>query len=140
MRRVVLILAVMLLGVMMFSGVALARDITGTNGPDTLIGTINPDEIFGLRGADYIAGRPSGDELYGNRANDEVHGDRGNDFIDGGFGSDWLFGGPGDDTISAADGYEDRIRCGTGFDTVYADNVDNLLFIDPDCEDVIFSE
>ena len=66
--RALLIVATMLLGVVMLSGVALAKNITGTNGPDRLIGTPNKDQIYGLGGPDYLSGKPSADALYGGRA------------------------------------------------------------------------
>ena len=108
-----LILATIMLGVMMFSGVALAKNIMGPFGPDRLIGTAKVDEIYGLGG------------------NDKVLGNGGNDRIDGGFGSDSLFGGAGNDVISAADRYEDHINCGSGIDTVYIDEFD---IISKNCE------
>jgi Ca2+-binding RTX toxin-like protein len=108
-----LLLMTMVLGMMIFSGVALAKNIRGSFGPDKLIGTAKVDEIYGLGG------------------NDKVHGKGGNDRIDGGFGSDSLFGGAGNDLISAADRYEDHITCGSGIDTVYIDEFD---IVGKDCE------
>jgi hypothetical protein len=37
-----------------------------------------------------------------------------------------LFGGPGNDTILAADGRADQVKCGTGNDTAYVDEEDDV--------------
>jgi Ca2+-binding RTX toxin-like protein len=94
--RALLIVATMLLGVLVLSGIALAVTKTcttnnpcaGTNGPDKLTGTDSANQIRGLGGPDTISGRG------------------------------------GDDTISIADGYEDDVSCGAGTDTVYVDELD----------------
>jgi Ca2+-binding RTX toxin-like protein len=140
-RRAILILATMSLGVLMLSGVALARDIQGTFGPDDLEGTNQADRIYGLGAADTITGKAGNDDCYGGSGADTIRCGDGNDRIDGGFGEDKLFGGPGDDTISAADGQMDRVSCGQGTDTAYVDEfdvvVDNLL---SRCENVFLAE
>jgi Ca2+-binding RTX toxin-like protein len=132
-RRAILILATMSLGVLMLSGVALARDITGTFGDDLRIGTNQADRIYGLGGKDTIIGRGGPDDCYGGSGMDVVRCGSGNDRIDGGFGEDELFGRAGDDTISAADGQEDQVNCGAGDDTAYVDQLD---VVDPNCENV----
>jgi hypothetical protein len=126
--RSLLILATMLLGVMMLSGVALAVTKTcttdpceGTNGPDRLTGTSAENQIYGLGGPDYINGKAAADKLYGGRGQDEVRGKGGRDYISGGRVTDDLFGGRGSDTIKAQDGYKDYIDCGLGDDTAYVD-------------------
>ena len=48
----------------------------------------------------------------------------------GGGGADGIASGPGDDTIDAHDNRRDRVYCGGGTDTVYADAFDILR----DCE------
>ena len=57
MRHFTLLLASMALMVAVAAGVALAENITGTDGPDTLIGTPENDLIRGLGGNDFISGR-----------------------------------------------------------------------------------
>jgi Ca2+-binding RTX toxin-like protein len=126
-RRALLILATMSLGVLMLSGVALARDIPGTFAPDDLEGTNQADRIYGLGAADTITGKAGNDDCYGGSGADTIRCGDGNDRIDGGFGEDDLFGGPGDDTISAADGQEDRVSCGQGTDTAYVDELDVVV-------------
>jgi Ca2+-binding RTX toxin-like protein len=126
----------MMIGVMLLvgGGVALAKTITGTNGPDTLIGTISPDQISGLRGGDYIDGMQGDDTLYGNQGNDKVLGRGGKDRMAGGLHRDVLWGGSANDTIRAADGYADTVDCGTGTnDTAY---IDVTLDTRMNCENV----
>jgi Ca2+-binding RTX toxin-like protein len=53
--------------------------------------------------------------------------------ITGGAGSDQLTGGPGNDAIDARDGYADRVSCGTGTDSVKADQHDQ---VHSNCENV----
>jgi hypothetical protein len=54
-RRVVLLLGgMMLVGVIVLGGVALAQDIRGTFGQDDLEGTNQLDRIYGLGAADTI--------------------------------------------------------------------------------------
>jgi Ca2+-binding RTX toxin-like protein len=133
-RRAGLILATMLLGVIVLSGVALALTIScttnpceGTSGPDTLIGNATKNLIDGNPGADYIAGKGGADKLNGNRDNDEVHGGGSPDNIFGGkhSDSDSLYGENGNDTIIAVEefspGWPDYIDCGDGTDTAYVD-------------------
>jgi len=131
--RALLIVATMLLGVVVLSGVALAKNITGTNGPDRLIGTPNKDQIYGLGGPDYLSGKPSADALYGGRDNDQVRAGNGRDHVFGGQGSDELYGGGGNDVMSAADGYKDYVNCGRGTDNAYVDKRDR---VNRDCENV----
>lgn len=83
-------------------------DLEGTRGTDTLAGTSGNDVIAGLRGNDRLRGRGGDDTLVG------------------GPGRDLLAGGPGDDTINARDGGADRIDCGPGWDTVVADDRDDI--------------
>ncbi len=132
-RRVLLILGTMLLGVMLLGGVALAKTITGTNGPDRLIGTSKKDRITGLGGADYLAGKQKADELKAGRGRDEVRAGNGRDSVAGGGGRDEVYGGGGNDTINAQDGYEDAVNCGIGTDTAYVDKRD---VVNRDCENV----
>ncbi len=133
-RRALLILASVMLGVVLLGGVALAKEITGTNGPDDLEGTNRADKIWGLDGRDYIAGKGGSDSLYGGRANDEVRGADGRDHVDGGHGSDYLYGGSKNDWLKAVDGERDHVSCGSGRDDkAYVDKIDR---VNDDCENV----
>ena len=79
-----LIVATMLLGGMLLSGVVLAKDIrgdgrnnnlTGTNGTDYIKGNGGADTIDGKKGADTISGGKGTDRLRGGRSNDWIWGD-----------------------------------------------------------------
>jgi Ca2+-binding RTX toxin-like protein len=133
-RRMVLLCAALLVGVIVLSGVALAEDIRGTFGPDDLEGTTQMDRIYGLGAADTITGKAGDDDCYGGSGADVIRCGPGNDRIDGGFGEDELFGGLGDDTILAADGQRDIVDCGLGTDTAYVDELDEVA---ENCEEVL---
>jgi Ca2+-binding RTX toxin-like protein len=133
-RRVMLLGGMLLVGVLVLSGIALAEDIRGTfKQDDDLTGTPQMDRIYGLGAADTISGWAGNDDCNGGSGAHEVRCGGGNDRIDGGFGFDDLFGGPRNDTISAADGFEDYVNCGTGIDTAYVDNQDTVL---NNCENI----
>ena len=134
-RQMVLLFGGMLLvGVIMISGVALAANIRGTFGQDNLIGTNQLDRIYGLGAADTISGLAGNDDCYGGSGADEISCGPGNDRIDGGFGEDILFGGPDNDTILATDGQVDEVDCGLGDnDTAYVDEFDDPV---ENCENV----
>lgn len=123
--------------------------IGGRGGNDALFGNGGRDLVYGGPGADRISGGPGDDQgtailwaLSGGPGNDLVSGDGGDDYIVGDSGRDILKGGPGDDHIASTTGesYDapnstDKIYCGTGFDTVYADPADKIA---DDCEIVRF--
>ena len=124
-----------MVGVMLFSGVALADNIVGTFGNDDLRNqaTAQRDRIYGLGGQDTIAGKGGNDDCYGGSGGDTISCGGGNDRIDGGFGEDTLSGNAGNDTILAADGQVDEVDCGNGVDTAYVDELD---VVNDDCENV----
>jgi hypothetical protein len=147
--RAGLILATMVLGGMMLSGVALAitcsPDCGGTPGRDSLLGTASANQMAGYGSRDYINGYANGDRLWGGDGNDTLRGGDGEDVIEGNAGVDDVKGGPGkdrvfghdgrrqednidelnggrdDDVIVAVDNDRDHINCGTGRDTAYVD-------------------
>ncbi len=132
MRRLVLLLAAMALALVVASGVALAVNKIGTDGPDTLRGTSRADTLLGKggndvlfalggrdnllggEGKDWVLGgnerRPSGGDknLAGGPGNDGVLGGRGPDNVLGEEGNDWVADGPNRefsiDKLSAGDG------------------------------------
>ena len=128
MRRVVLLMAAMALALLLSSGVALAVNKIGTNGPNTLRGTNGADNLlgkggndvlFGLGGRDNLLGgagkdwvlggnerRPQGGDknLVGGPGNDGVLGGRGSDNLTSNSGNDFVDGGPGADNIVGGDG------------------------------------
>jgi Ca2+-binding RTX toxin-like protein len=114
--RLALACVVMLIGVLLVGGVALAAGFRGTSGSDEISGTDRKDTIRGLGGDDRLAGRGGDDEIYGGGGKDKINGNN------------------GDDRIMAADGKRDVIRCGSGRDYVYAD-YDRY---DPDGTDLVY--
>lgn len=95
-----LIVATMLLGGMLLSGVVLAKNIkgdgrnnnlTGTNGTDNIKGNGGADTIDGKKGADTISGGKGADRLRGGRSNDWIWGDSNYDIALGNQGNDNLF-------------------------------------------------
>src|SRR5829696_5505046 len=109
-RRMVLLGGMLLVGVIVLSGVALAEDIRGTFGPDDLEGTNQMDRIYGLGAKDTLRGRAGNDDCYGGRG--------------------------ANDTILAADGQLDVVDCGLGTDTAYVDELDEVA---ENCEEVFLA-
>jgi Ca2+-binding RTX toxin-like protein len=97
MRRVILLLVMIAAMVVVSSGVALAVNKVGTNGPDTLRGT---------NGADNLLGKGGNDVLYSLAGRDTLLGGEGKDWLLGGNeqrplgGVKTLVGGPGNDAIA----------------------------------------
>jgi Ca2+-binding RTX toxin-like protein len=130
MRRVVFLLMVMAAALVLVSGVALAVDKIGTNGPDTLRGTNGNDDLLGRGGQDNMFSLNGTDNMLGGDGKDNVwagtergpgegdknlQGGSGNDSVLGGLGTDSLLGGTGNDNV---DGYRgsDNIVGGEGTD------------------------
>ena len=116
MRRVALVLAAMALALLLASGVALAVNKVGTNGPDTLTGTNGDDnlignggndEFFSLNGRDYLLGGAGKDclicatrQFRGFAGEKNLVGGPGNDFVLASRGSDSVVGEEGNDLLS----------------------------------------
>lgn len=115
MRRVGFALAAVVLAAVVALP-ALALNITGTRGNDTLRGTAKADKINGKAG------------------NDRIFGVAGNDTLIGGAGRDHVDGGPGNDRLVIRDGVRDTAACGTGRDTVTADTADT---VGANCENIL---
>jgi Ca2+-binding RTX toxin-like protein len=94
MGRVVLVLAATALALLLASGVALAVNKVGTNGPDTLRGTDRADNLSGRAGNDFLVGLGGSDNLLGDRGKDVLFG--GSERRPSG-GDKNLAGGPGND-------------------------------------------
>jgi Ca2+-binding RTX toxin-like protein len=119
-------------------------DVTpGGDNSDSVWATVLPCTLVGTQGRDHLQGTPRADRICGLDGPDWINGGAGNDYLDGGPGNDTIIGGPGHDTIlggpgndviRAQDGVRDRIDCGKGTDTVYADRVDVVA---RNCEKVI---
>jgi Ca2+-binding RTX toxin-like protein len=149
MRRAILIVATMALTLLVASGVALAVNKIGTNGPDTLRGTNGADNLLGkggndklyaLRGRDNLLGGPGKDLVLGGPARRPLGGDKnlaggaGNDVVFGGRGSDNILGETGNDFVQDVDALSDfstdRLSTGDGNDVVG-------IYNDPAFRDVV---
>jgi Ca2+-binding RTX toxin-like protein len=74
------------------------------------------------------------DRLFGDAGNDVLFGGPGADVLNGGSGKDRFVGGSGNDVIKARDHVRgEKINCGAGRDTVYADKGD---LVAKNCEKV----
>jgi len=136
MRRVILLLTLMAATLVFASGLALAVNEIGTDGPDTLRGTNQDDNLlgkggndilFGLGGRDNLLGGPGKDIVLGGNerraggGDKNLVGDSGNDAVIGGRGSDNILGEAGNDLV--ADGplrefATDNLTAGGGNDVV----------------------
>jgi len=108
-------------------------DLEGAGGDDRLVGGPGEDRLFGRFGRDVLSGDDDDDELEGGRGRDRLLGGAGADVLNGGFDRDALDAGAGDDVLIARGGDDDRLRCGPGDDTVFADSRD---LVGGDCETV----
>ena len=102
-----ILLTTMVLGVMLLSGVVLAKTCGATcygdSGDNTLTGTKGSNTIHAKGGGDDVTGLQGKDRLYGGRGGDALAGGKGFDVIEGGIGYDWLSGNRGNDRISGMD-------------------------------------
>jgi Ca2+-binding RTX toxin-like protein len=96
-----LILTTMVLGVMLLSGVVLAKKLVGGPGNNNYMGSNDTDYIYGGGGADDIGGKNGPDHLFGDKGNDRLHGGRGHDWVEGGPGSDTAWSDKGTDDLFA---------------------------------------
>ena len=140
MRRTILLLATTALTVLVASGVALAVNKIGTDGPDTLRGTNGADNLYGrggndilfaLAGDDNLLGGPGKDVVLGGNKVRPFGGDKhlvggpGNDWINGGNGSDIIVSNAGNDFVSNPAGASrprDKFSAGDGKDVIVIDN------------------
>ena len=114
-KRILLLLTVVVLGVVLVVGVALAANFTGTAGPNRITGTGSADNIDGGGGADILNGAEGPDKLFA------------------AFGVDALRGGKGDDLLVTFDrSGGDTASGGDGVDTCVIDQGDNVA----SCEDI----
>jgi len=154
MRRAILLLTMMAVTLVVTSGVALAVNKVGTNGPDTLRGTNGADNLLGkggndvlfslggrdtllgAEGKDWVLGgneqRPLGGDknLVGGPGNDGVQGGEDSDNLLGSSGNDFADGGPGADNISGGEGNDfvvDGERRGSATDTLIGGEGNDVL-------------
>jgi Ca2+-binding RTX toxin-like protein len=149
MRRTVVLFVVMAAVLVMASGVALAVNKIGTNGPDTLRGTNGDDNLLGrggsdrllsLRGDDNLLGGPGRDIVVGGTApgagfgGNDADASGGDKNLAGGIGNDWVNGGRGPDNVLGNAGNDivvdgpdrefstDNVFAGKGNDVIAARN------------------
>ena len=94
--------------------------LLGTDKTDDLAGEKGDDEVRSLGGKDYVLGGPGNDVIYGGPGDDK---------LDGG-PSDAVLGG-GELLPGGGDGRRDKIYCGEGRDSYFADKED---YVDSSCE------
>ena len=110
-RRTILLLLVGLMAgaLLMASGVALAKNIAGTEKGEKIVGTKYADHINALGGDDVVLGYAGQDKIRGGNDNDKQYGGRGND------------------VIYSEGGFRDLLNCGPGTDTAYVDSKDRVV-------------
>src|SRR5215207_2725223 len=111
-------------------------DVMGGPGNDVIYGGASNDSLIGdgreEDGNDVIYGGPGDDEsLRGMEGEDVLYGGPGDDKrLDGG-PSEAVYGGPGELLPGGGDGQRDKIYCGEGRDSYFADKED---YVDSSCE------
>jgi Ca2+-binding RTX toxin-like protein len=122
----------MLVVVLAVAGVAQAKFVGGTGGPDRLVGTGQADILKGKGGKDTLIARGGRDRLFGGPGPDILRGGPGRDEFNT-RRSGYSAGGQGNDRIFARDRKPDLIDCGAGFDTAVVDRTEDGVF---NCERV----
>jgi Ca2+-binding RTX toxin-like protein len=132
-------------------GLGGSDDVMGGLGNDVLYGGADNDSLIGdgtgEDGNDVIYGGPGDDgNLNGDRGNDVIYGGPGDDGSRGMEGEDVIYGGPGADRLDGGpsdavytgevlrgggDGQRDKIYCGEGRDSYFADKED---YVSSSCE------
>lgn len=118
MRRAILLVATVALTLLVASGVALAVNKIGTDGPDTLRGTNGNDNLIGKGGNDNLFSLNGRDNLLGGEGKDNVlatdergRPGRGDKNLDGGPGNDAVFSGKGSDNMVGGEGNDWLFEC-----------------------------
>jgi Ca2+-binding RTX toxin-like protein len=116
MRRTLLLLATMVTGVLLVSGVAYALSVqcdgTGDQDPDPgeCQGTQNADSISSTYVRDQLIKALDGnDDVTGDDVRDEVYGGRGNDVVDGYWRNDTIYGGRGHDGSAEGTSFKEGV-------------------------------
>lgn len=136
-----MLVAATLAALLLASGVALAVNKVGTNGPNTLNGTNGKDNLVGLGGNDRLFSLAGKDNLQGGPGKDVVFGGNerlrlsggdkdlvggpDNDFVNGGRGSDNVVGEEGNDLLgdgALRESSKDDLSGGDGNDVILVDN------------------
>jgi Ca2+-binding RTX toxin-like protein len=122
MKRTIGVLVATCLVVLLSAGTALAASplIIGTNSGEQITGTSHAEEIRGLGGSDEISDGWGKDLVYGGAGEDNLIGTGGDTSVD------YFYGGRGGDLFQPRDvpAVKDKVSCGGGTDSVYADKAD----------------
>jgi Ca2+-binding RTX toxin-like protein len=106
----------------------------GDDGNDAVYGDAGPCVTGKASTSRLMAAISGNDRLFGDAGNDVLFGGPGADVLNGGSGKDRFVGGSGNDVIKARDHVRgEKINCGAGRDTVYADKGD---LVAKNCEKV----
>ena len=95
-------------------------------GNDIMFGGAGDDRMFGSAGRDTLAGNEGDDTLVGGVGKDVLIAGAGNDTLRGGAGKNSYNAGSGNDRIFAANRRRENVSCGSGRDTVNADQADRV--------------
>jgi Ca2+-binding RTX toxin-like protein len=147
MRRTLLLVAMMAVSLLVASGVALAVNKIGTDGPDTLRGTNGNDNLIGRGGNDRLIPLDGRDNLLGGPGKDVVGTDptqvrRGDKNLQGGPGNDIVFGSSGTDNVLGDEGNDFLIDGPTREFSVYkvsGGDGNDVLLVDnaPAAKDIV---
>jgi serralysin len=88
--------------------------VVGSNFSDNLRGDALANQLFGLDGHDSLAGRGGNDSVFGGGGNDTLFGGAGDDRLFGGVGDDQLFGQEGADEMYGEAGSDIYVLDNTG--------------------------
>lgn len=115
--------------------------VIGGSGNDTIIGDGGANTLMGSGGTDSLRGGDNADSIDGGSGNDTIYGDDGNDTLKAGGGTDTIYGGndndhiygygvlygeAGNDNFFAFNGFKDTIDGGSGTDTLWNHDGDDL--------------
>ncbi len=101
------------------NGNALANELSGNSGTDTIYGGAGADTIDGGAASGFLRGEDGDDSIVGGAAFDDIHGNMGADTASGGDGDDWVVGGKDNDRL-AGDAGHDVVLGNLGGDTIEA--------------------
>ena len=117
------------------SKLAVAGELHGGDGNDTIYGGMLADQIYGDAGNDVLYGLRGNDRLFGGLGSDRLLGNVGNDLLFGEGGNDRLFGNGGADVLIGGNGWDqlfggtqrDVLVGGAGSDRHSGDEEEDIL-------------
>ena len=117
------------------NGNALANELAGNGGADTIYGGAGADTIDGGAASGFLRGEDGDDSIVGGAAFDDIHGNMGHDTASGGDGDDWVVGGKDNDRLAGDAGHDvvlgnlgsDTIDAGSGNDVARGGQGDDIV-------------